>query len=315
MSGRKWTFGGLAGAVALAWGVGGLTAQPPAAGSKPPAVVNGEAISQADLEAALRQAGPTPVQLPEAQRKQLVGQALGYLIDQALMRQFLARNGVAVDANEVNRKVAEMEAALRTQKKTLQDFCRETNQTEEQLRTGIGGHVQWQTYARQHLTEADVEQFYKDNKDFFDRTTVRASHILLRLPATATESERAQARAKLTELRGQILAGKADFAEAAKAHSQCPTAEKGGDLGFILRKWMVEEPFARTAFALPVGQVSDVVETEFGLHLIKATDRKPGQPSDYSKIKEQVVEICIQDLFFNVLAQQRKAAKVEVNLP
>ncbi len=314
MSGRRWTFGGLAGAVALAWGVGGIGAQPPAAGGKAPAIVNGEVITQADLEAALRVAGPTPVQLPEAQRKMFHAQVLGALIDQALMRQFLARNNVPVDVNEVNRKLAETDALLRKQGKSLQDLYREHNQTEDQVRSQFAMHLQWQTYARQHLTDAEVEQYYKDYKDFFDRVTVRCSHILLHLPANATESERSQARAKLADLRAQILAGKVDFAEAAKTHSQGPTADKGGDLGFILRKWVVEEPFARAAFALQVGQVSDVVETEFGLHLIKVTDRKPGQPTDYAQIKEQVLQICIEDMYFTVLTQQRRAAKIETNL-
>src|SRR3712207_8071236 len=61
----------------------------------------------------------------------------------------------------------------------------------------------------------------------------------------------------------QVVAGKLDFAEAARAHSQCPlSASKGGDLGLIPRKWVFEESFARAAFALPVGQVSDVVRSE-----------------------------------------------------
>jgi parvulin-like peptidyl-prolyl isomerase len=262
----------------------------------------------------MQRAGPMTMQMTEVQRKQFQGHVLGNLINQALMHQFLVRSGVAVDTNEVNRKVADWEAALKIQGKTLADFLRETNQTEEQLRSEIAGLVQWQTYARQHLTEADIEQFYKDNKDFFDHTTVRVSHILIPLPATATESERAPARAKLAELRTQIQAGKLDFAEAAKAHSKGPTADRGGDLGFILRKFAVDEPFARAAFALQVGQVSDIVENEVGLQLIKVTDRKPGQPSDFAKIKETVRQICSEDLAIQVLVQQRKAAKIEYNL-
>jgi peptidyl-prolyl cis-trans isomerase C len=314
MSGRIWMFGGLVVAVALAWGVKSMLAQQPAGGPKPPAVVNGEPITQADLDAALRAGGPIPMQLTEVQRKQRQMQVLGGLIEQALMRQFLARNNVPVDTNEINRQLGEMAAGLKKQGKTIQEWCRDSNITEEQLRQGAALHVQWESYAKQHLTEADVEQFYKDSKDFFDRVTVRCSHILLRLPATATETERAQARARLTDLRAQILAGKVDFAEAAKAHSQCPTAERGGDLGFILRKWVVDETFARAAFALQPGQVSDVVETEFGLHLIKMTERKPGQPSEYTKIKEEVGHACIEDLRLNVLKAQSRAAKIEVNL-
>src|SRR5262249_35046207 len=97
--------------------------------------------------------------------------------------------------------------------------------------------------------------------------------------------------------------------------SQGPTADKGGDLGYVPRKWMVEEPFARAAFAMEAGQVSDVVETEFGLHLIKVTDRKAGPGSDFAKIKEDVLHVCIEDMYMNLLGQLRKSAKIEINLP
>jgi peptidyl-prolyl cis-trans isomerase C len=312
MSGRKWTLGGLAGAAALACGVWQTMAQAQPAGSKPAAVVNGEPIPVADLENALRQAGPALAHLTEAERKQLPMQALGMLIDKAIMRQFLARNHAPVDANEVNLKLAELQDALAKQGKTIQDFCSESNQTVEQIREGFADMIQWHAYARLHLKEADVEQFYKDNKDLFDRTSVRISQIVVRVPAPMTPSERAQLRARLEELRRQILAGTITFAEAARTHSQCPFGDKDGDLGFITRKWMVEEPVARAAFALQVGQVSDIVESDMGLHLIKVTDRKAGPPSDYAQIKYQVADVCIEDLRLTILEQERKTAKIEI---
>ena len=72
---------------------------------------------------------------------------------------------------------------------------------------------------------------------------------------------------------------------------------------------------ARPAFALQIGQVSEVIRTDYGLHLIKVTDRKPGQASEYDKIKEAVREFCIEDLHQQLLVQQRKAAKIDINLP
>jgi parvulin-like peptidyl-prolyl isomerase len=320
MSGRKGKIVGTAAAVLLA---GALTAhaqdrgtaKAPAAAAKPPAIVNGQVITWAELEATLRQAGPTPVQLPEADRKQARMQALAFLIDQALMGQFLDKNAKPISAAEVDHKLAEMEAGLRKQGKTIQDLCRETNQQEANLKTIIARNLQWYTYARSQLTDAQLDNYYRENKDLFDRTTVRVSHILLGLPATANETERAAARARLNDLRAQILGGKITFADAAKANSQGPTADKGGDLGFIPRKWVVEEAFAKMAFAMPVGNLSEIVETEFGLHLILVTDRKAGTPSDFAKIKEDVVQVCIEDMYMNVLNQLRKTAKVEINLP
>jgi peptidyl-prolyl cis-trans isomerase C len=305
----------MAGVLLLAWGATVAHAQQPAA-EKPPAVVNGQVITRAELEGALRAAGPTPVQMTEAQRKQYQMQGLAFLIDQALVQQYLARNAKPVDSAELDRKVAEMEAGLRKQGKSLADMCRESGQTEAQLKAVIARNVQWYALARSHLTDAEIEQYYKDNKDLFDRVTVKVSHIFLSLPATATESERAQARARLTEVRAQILGGKISFADAAKAHSQGPTADKGGDLGYIPRKWVVEEPFARTAFAMQPNQLSEVVETEYGLHLIYVADRKAnGAPSEFAKVKEDVIQICIEDMYINLLAQLRKAAKIEINLP
>jgi hypothetical protein len=135
-------------------------------------------------------------------------QALGFLIDQALMRQFLDRNAKPVPMAEVDRQLAELQAGLRKQGKSMQDFCREGNQTEAQVKATIARHLQWHAFARQQISEADLQQYYRDNKDLFDRNTVRVSHIFFTLPASATESERAQARARLADLRAQIAAGK-----------------------------------------------------------------------------------------------------------
>jgi parvulin-like peptidyl-prolyl isomerase len=77
----------------------------------------------------------------------------------------------------------------------------------------------------------------------------------------------------------------------------------------------VEEPFAKAAFALKVGDISDVVQTDFGYHLIKVTDRKAGTASDFNKIKEEVREMLVEELRVQILAEQRQTAKVEINLP
>src|SRR5262249_52526725 len=106
-----------------------------------------------------------------------------------------------------------------------------------------------------------------------------------------------------------------DFAAAAARHSQCPSAERGGDIGLFMRKFMVDEALARTAFALAVGQVSDVVQTEHGLHLIKVTERQPGQPTDFGKEKEKIRACCAEELRQAVLAEMRKTTKVEISLP
>ncbi|MCA9665277.1 MAG: peptidylprolyl isomerase [Myxococcales bacterium] len=102
--------------------------------------------------------------------------------------------------------------------------------------------------------------------------TVRASHILLMYAgsarSTATRSKQ-QAQQQIADIKSQIDGG-ADFAALAKQHSDCPSGKSGGDLGAFGRGQMVKA-FEDTAFGMPVGQVSDVVETDFGYHIIQRT--------------------------------------------
>lgn len=102
--------------------------------------------------------------------------------------------------------------------------------------------------------------------------TVRASHILLMYQgsarSTATRSKD-EAQTQIAQIKQQLDGG-ADFADLAKQHSDCPSGQKGGDLGEFGKGQMVK-PFEDTTFALEPGQTSDVIETDFGYHIIQRT--------------------------------------------
>jgi peptidyl-prolyl cis-trans isomerase C len=316
-----WTLAIGAGALALAIGAGRAPAQAPAAPAKPVAqvkpvaVVNGEPIPLTQLEAVLAREGPKAVQLPEDKLREMRLATLGMLIDDLLLVQFLRQNGPRVDPAEVDKKVAETVEGLKKQGKTLPDFLRDLGQTEAELRVDVASMLQWRDYVKARVSDDDLKRYYQENKDFFDGVTVHASHIVLRVPQTSSDAERQQTRDKLLAIRQEIVSGKVDFAEAAKKYSQCPTAPKGGDLGFFPRKGAVDESFAKAAFALQVGQVSDVVQSDYGLHLIKVSERKPGQASDFAKLKDVVQQFYVMDLQQAVVAQMRKSSRIEVNLP
>ena len=106
------------------------------------------------------------------------------------------------------------------------------------------------------------------------------------------------------------MSGKLDFAEAARKYSDCPSKEKGGDIGTFPYKFVVVEPFAKAAFAMKKGDISGIVVTDFGLHLIKVTDRTQSETTTYESAKDSVREIMAQDmdLYQTILAEQRKAA-------
>lgn len=285
-------------------------------GPKPVAVVNSSEITKTELEAVLRKAGPKP-NATEAQKRQTQMEALALLIDDQLMKEFLAKQGLRVEPAQVDKQVVELVEGLKKQQppKTLADYLKEQGQTEAQLRADISSWLQWNAFIKDKLKDEDVKNYYEESKDFFDRVLVKVSHIVLRVPPDAPSAEREGAIAKLRVIRKEILDGKIDFAAAAKKYSQCTSAPHGGDIGYIPRKLAVEESFAKAAFALKVGELSDVVPDDFGLHLIKVTERKPGTPTEFTKIKEEVRELCIEELRMAILAKQRKTAKVEINLP
>ncbi len=216
MSRRKWITAGLAGAALLAGAAASGRAQapvgaPPAAATpaapaaaKPPAVVNGEVVGKAELDDALKQAaGPNPAPLTEDQRRGQAMQVLGMLIDDKLMHQFIAKNAAPAPPAEVSARVAAVEAELKKQNKTLQDFYKESGQTEMTFRADCALAVQWDNYAKSKISDADVEKYYKYNKDFFDRVMVRASHILLRIPPNATDADKAKLKEQLNGLRAR----------------------------------------------------------------------------------------------------------------
>lgn len=318
MRGRKWTVRGVAGAFLFCCAAGGGLGQvAPAGGTgKPAAIVNGEVIPMSELEELLKQDGPMPVAMPETLRKQQKQIALDALINEALMRQFLKQNVPPIDPKELNARMADVVAGLKLQNKTLADFCRERNQSEEQVKATLAATLQWIQYARQHITDQEVEDYYRQNKDLFDKVLVRASEIMLLVPQQGGPADRERAKAQLTQLREKILAKEIDFAEAAKKYSQGQTRDLGGDLDWFPHiKGVLPDSVMRAAFTLPPEQISEVIDSEIGVHLIKVTGRRPGEPSDFAKIKEEVRQLCIEEMQQIVLQQLRKDAKITINLP
>jgi parvulin-like peptidyl-prolyl isomerase len=282
---------------------------------KPAALVNGEPIGIEEVEAVLLHEPPTANPPTEIQRRQMQLEALSLLIDDRLVQQFLRKNGPPVSSAEVNKKLAELESGLKAQGRTLTDFLKENALTADQLKADTVKMLQWAGFVRQQIKEAELRRYYEENKDYFDQIKVRASHIVFRIPGNAPPAEIETSRARLEKLRQEIASGKIDFAEAARKYSQCPSSRDGGNIGYFFRKYTVQEPIARAAFGLKVGEISDVVQSDYGLHLIRVTDRKAnGPPSDFEKIKEQVREACAMEMMNNLVAQERKVAKIEINL-
>lgn len=138
------------------------------------------------------------------------------------------------------------------------------------------------------VSDADAKAFYDQNPTLFDAgERVRASHILLRVPEGAAPAVKKAQRAKAEAALARVGKGE-DFAAVARQVSEDPgSAPRGGDLGAFGKGQMVPA-FEQAAFALPAGQVSGLVESPFGFHIIKVQERLPAGKVPFDPVKEQI---------------------------
>lgn len=166
------------------------------------------------------------------------------------------------------------------------------------LRPAMQQQLVWKL--REQVIEVDTAVTDEDLRAEFEQDMpglqVRARHILQRVPAEATAAQRDSVLTLTRQIRERALAGE-DFAELAREFGQDGTAQQGGDLGFFPRGQMMG-PFEEAAFALQPGQISDIVETPYGYHVIKVEER---QTPDFEENKES----------FRATAVQRRTDKAE----
>jgi peptidyl-prolyl cis-trans isomerase C len=293
----------------------GMNPPEPTAAREIAATVNDESISVAELDALLSASLPA-IPITDAQRQQLRAALLEDLIDEKVLRQFLAKNAPKVGPAELDAQMTALKGQLVKENRTVADFLKQTGQTEAQLRAEWAVQIQLANYAKCEATDEKLKAYYAQNRDHFDKVEVRVSHIVLRVGKNAPAIERATAKEKLQAIRAEIVGGKTSFAAAAKKYSQCPSALKGGDLGFIRRRGLPEEePIARAAFTLKVGMVSDVIETVHGVHLLTVTERKPGITSELEKCVVEVLEAYTEEVRAQLVKKLRGEARIRVTLP
>ncbi|HCF93926.1 MAG TPA: peptidylprolyl isomerase [Verrucomicrobia bacterium] len=196
------------------------------------------------------------------------------------------------------------------------------NVTLEQLRSEmtkdlvIRNYIDTQIRPSIQVTDEDVSAFYNDNlEQMAEPERVQARHILLRITPEMTEDEKAAVRTEMEAIKKQLDDG-ADFEALAKEHSvDITSAKKGGDLGYFTRGQMVP-PFEEAAFSLPIGQVSDVVETQFGFHLVKVDDHKEARTVPLEEVREQIVSALenqkAADKTDALVADLKTIAKIEI---
>ena len=256
--------------------------------------VNGEAISKADFEKAVQAVeanagGPVP---PD-QRDRVLRNVLDQMIGYRLLIQETKTRKVAVDEAGLEARLAQIRSQFPSEEIFKQALTQQ-NLTIDQLRTDarndllVTTMLQAELASKVTVTADQVNDFYQKNPDQFQQAErVRASHILIGFPQNADEAARQQARTKAADVLKEVKAGK-DFAGLAKQHSTDPgSAAQGGDLGFFQQGQMVP-PFDKAAFSMKPGQTSELVETDFGIHIIRVMERQPARTVPLDEVRPQV---------------------------
>ena len=144
-------------------------------------------------------------------------------------------------------------------------------------------------------TDPEINDFYEYHLEtYYQPKQVKARHILFKVSKDATEAAEKEIKEKAETVLREARQGK-DFGELAKKHSEGPTKTKGGDLGYFSAGRMIK-PFEDVAFELEIGEISDLVRTTFGYHIIKVEDIKEARTKTLEEVRAQIVESLISDV-------------------
>jgi peptidyl-prolyl cis-trans isomerase C len=261
--------------------------------------VNGEAINRAALEEAVSEVEARAGQpMPADQRDRVLRAVLDQLIGYRLLVQETAARKTAVADADVEARIGQIRSQFPSEE-VFQQQLQQRKMTLEQLRVDtraslqITALLQTELDVKTAVTPEQVNDFYVKNPTAFQQgERVKASHILVRVQANADPAEREKARAKAAGLLADVKAGK-DFAALAKQNSDDPgSGAQGGDLGYFQRGQMVP-PFEQAAFALSVGQTSDLVTSDFGFHIIRVTDKQPGRTQTLDEVRPEIEQYLV----------------------
>lgn len=287
------------------------------------ATVNGVAITRSELDHAIKTLA-TQNRLPKNMDAEATKKVENSVREQLIATELLLQVGAKQEMKDLDKQVDERFSTLRKRFNSDEEFQKALAQNqldEKQLRenlrkeTMINAVLEKEVASKVQISDAEVKKFYDDNKDKFQQPeSVRASHILVGVDAKATDEEKKKAKEKAEALLKKIKDG-ADFSELAKKESTCPSSQQGGDLGEFGRGQMVP-PFEKAAFALKPGEVSDVVETKFGYHIIKLTEKKEAREVPLDQVKDRIRDYLknqeTQKKIGDYIAALKKDAKIEL---
>ena len=262
----------------------------------PAVTINGENIPrdklQAQVDHMINQRGLNSGGITQpAVFKQIQQEVVDQLIVQELLWQEAKRRNFIVEEEIVNARFQQMKSKFDTElafqfkiqaggftEETYREDIRQQESVQRMISEGIAPGIL--------ISDEEVGEFYKLNIDQMQRPiAVHARHILIKPGSTEPEAQQA-AKEEADKILAEIRAG-GDFVKLATDRSQAPSAPRGGDLGYFGAGQMVA-PFEKAAFSLQQGEISEVVQTQFGYHIIRLEDRRGGDTAPVEDVADKI---------------------------
>ncbi len=273
------------------------------------ATVNGKSITQGEVDAwvneqmmgQLRNLGPQLGQIQPEQieglRQMIASQARTRVIEKTIFEAELDKYRTKATDADVQARIDEITSLLKEQGESLEELLKAQGIEQEKFRSDVREQIAAMKMVEAiegsvEPTQKEIAKYLEDNKAELARPEqIKTSHILIGYPdeaTTVTAEQKQEARAKAAEVLAKVKAG-GDFAELAKEFSSCPSAPQGGDLGYSDREAGLVEEFKDAAWELKEGEVTSApVETQFGYHIIKVTDKKPATEATLETVGTQI---------------------------
>ncbi len=287
------------------------------------AIVNGTVITKSDLDQnvnmILKQFPGKDGQIENERLNRIRAKILDDLVNREVLFQESEKASVKIEPAIVDEQFAKIKKQ-HPDGQAFEKYISSLNLTKSDIKSQIEKGLAIKKFVdttivdKISVSEKELKDYYSKNKERFTRPeTVRASHILIKVEKDAIAFEREEAKKEIEKIRKRALT-KEDFASLAKKFSQGPSAENGGNLGSFQRGQMVK-PFEEVAFALKPGEISDVVKTEFGFHIIKVLDKKPAETTSLKEVRVRLEEFLnqgkVRKEIMAYVEKLRKKAKIE----
>ncbi|WP_282011316.1 peptidylprolyl isomerase [Nitrospina watsonii] len=228
--------------------------------------------------------------------------ALDQMIDEILLVDVASKVGLIVEESQMQDALDDVRQRGNLSEKQLEEMLKQEGRSLEEYKKRIREQIlmskviNLEVRSRIKVSDKEIAEFYDEHrKEFWTTAQVRARHILFIMDQSLDSDQIATKERKAREALAKIRNG-ADFAEVAQEFSEDVTASNGGDLGVLEKGKMIPE-FEKAAFALKNGEVSSIVRSPYGLHIIKVDEVLPGAPIPMEDVENQIIAQLKQQSF------------------